>query len=120
MNVLDEWSSLKRIVVGNLALCQCQALVVSLLVSIVAIGFNWVPKGDLNILDTLLLCSSSMLTASLASAVLGLIMVVVVVVRLIFYFKYRYFSIDRFCMFLKLGYFAKICFIVHVESLPFY
>lgn len=80
LKVLDEWSSLRSIVLGNLALCQCQALVVSLLVSIVAILFNWVPKGEIQWLDTLLLCSSSMLTASVASGVLGIIMVLVVVI----------------------------------------
>jgi len=82
LKILDEWSSLRSIVLGNLALCQCQALVVSLLVSIVAILFNWVPNGEMKSLDTLLLCSSSMLTASIASGVLGLIMVLVVIVSL--------------------------------------
>lgn len=80
MKILDEWGSLRSIVLGNLALCQCQALVVSLLVSIVAILFNWIPDGDLNIFDVLILCSSSMLTAALASAALGAIMVVVVII----------------------------------------
>ena len=78
--MLDEWSSLRSIVIGNLALCQCQALVVSLLVSIVAILFNWIPDGDLEMFDVLILCSSSMLTAALASAALGAIMVVVVII----------------------------------------
>jgi len=79
MKVLDEWKSLKSIVFGNMALCQCQALVVSLLVSVVAILFNWIPDGELEFLDVLVLCSGSMLTASLASALLGGIMVIVVI-----------------------------------------
>jgi len=82
LKILDEWPSLRSIVLGNLALCQCQALVVSLLVSVVAILFNWVPEGELRALDTLLLCSSSMLTASIASGVLGMVMVLVVIVSL--------------------------------------
>lgn len=79
LKILDEWSSLRSIVFGNMALCQCQALVISLLVSIVAILFNWIPDGELELLDVLILCSSSMLTAALASALLGGIMVVVVI-----------------------------------------
>ena len=80
MKILDDCGSLRSIVIGNMALCQCQALVVSLLVSIVAILFNWIPDGDLDKFDVLILCSSSMLTAALASAILGGIMVGVVII----------------------------------------
>jgi len=82
LKILDQWDSLKRIVFGNLALCQCQALVVSFLVSIVAILFNWVPTGEFDLKEGLLLTCSAMLTASLASAVLGTVMVLVVIISL--------------------------------------
>ena len=57
MKTLDDSKSARSIVFGNLALCQCQALVISLLVSIVAILFNWIPRGEFIWFDTLLLCS---------------------------------------------------------------
>ena len=57
MKTLDDPKSARSIVFGNLALCQCQALVISLLVSIVAILFNWIPRGEFIWFDTLLLCS---------------------------------------------------------------
>ena len=60
MKTLDDPKSAKSIVFGNLALCQCQALVISLLVSIVAILFNWIPRGEFIWFDTLLLCSRKM------------------------------------------------------------
>ena len=80
LKTLDDRQQARSIILGNLALVQCQALVISLLVSIVAILFNWIPRGEFVWFDTLLLCSSSMLTASIASAVLGCLMVGVVLI----------------------------------------
>jgi len=80
LKTLDDRQQARSIILGNLALVQCQALVISLLVSIVAILFNWIPHGEFVWFDTLLLCSSSMLTASIASAVLGCLMVGVVLI----------------------------------------
>lgn len=72
----DQWS----IIVGNLALIQCQATVVGFLASLAAVIMGWVPEGKFDIAHGLLLCASSMITATLASLVLGLVMVAVIVV----------------------------------------
>lgn len=41
------------------------------LAAIAAVAMGWIPKGEFNFDHALLLCASSMLTASLASFVLG-------------------------------------------------
>lgn len=73
---IEQW----RMATGNLALIQCQAAVVGFLAAIFAIGMDWLPEGDFNLNHALLLCASSLLTASVASFVLGLAMIVVVIV----------------------------------------
>lgn len=57
---------------GNLVLVQAQALVVGFLAAIFAMVMGWIPLGKWNVQHGLILCSSSMLTASLASLVLGM------------------------------------------------
>jgi solute carrier family 41 len=51
---------------------QAQALVVGLLAAVFAIVLGWVPEGKFNLLHGLLLCTSSVLTAGIASFVLGM------------------------------------------------
>ena len=70
----DCWS----LVVSNLALIQCQAIVVALLASLFAMGMDWAKEGVFDLDHALLLCASSLVTASLASFVLGLVMVFVI------------------------------------------
>ncbi|XP_014222994.1 solute carrier family 41 member 1-like [Trichogramma pretiosum] len=70
----QQWS----LIVGNLALIQCQAMVVALLASLAAVALGWLPKGEFNIHHGLLLCASSLVTACIASFVLGLVMVMVI------------------------------------------
>ncbi|GLH08339.1 hypothetical protein R5R35_002556 [Gryllus longicercus] len=72
----EQWS----IIIGNLALIQCQATVVGFLASLAAVIMGWVPEGKFDIAHGLLLCASSMVTATLASLVLGLVMVAVIVI----------------------------------------
>ncbi|XP_038068541.1 solute carrier family 41 member 1-like [Patiria miniata] len=74
MDKKDQW----RMIGGNMALTQCQALVVGFLASIAAAIMGYIPDGEINIYHILLLCASSMVTASLASGILGSIMVAVV------------------------------------------
>lgn len=50
---------------------QCQAIVVGFLAAVAAVLFGWLPDGEFNIDDVLLLCASSLVTASLASGILG-------------------------------------------------
>lgn len=50
---------------------QCQATVVGFLAAVFAILMDWLPEGEFNFDHAILLCASSLLTASLASFVLG-------------------------------------------------
>jgi solute carrier family 41 len=82
----QQWS----LIVGNLSLIQvfnttncvsnniliflffqCQAIVVGFLASMAAMIMGWIPEGKFDIDHGLLLCASSLVTASLASFVLG-------------------------------------------------
>nr|XP_037280892.1 solute carrier family 41 member 1-like isoform X2 [Rhipicephalus microplus] len=71
----EQW----RMATGNLALLQCQATVVGFLASLFAMVMGWIPEGVFNWRDALLLCASSLLTASVASLALGLVMIGVVI-----------------------------------------
>ena len=79
---LSTQANLNRINSGmiraNLALIQCQAIVVGLLASVLAITIDWITEGVLNSDHALLLCAASLVTASLASFILGLVMVGVI------------------------------------------
>ncbi|KAF7989509.1 hypothetical protein HCN44_008183 [Aphidius gifuensis] len=71
----QQWS----MIVGNLVLIQCQAIVVGFLGSVVAIVMGGFRNGTVSLDHTYLLCASSLVTASLASFVLGLITAGVIV-----------------------------------------
>ncbi|XP_021207335.1 solute carrier family 41 member 1 [Bombyx mori] len=73
-------TSLGSLVVGNLCLIQCQAVLVGFLAAMAAVAMGWIPEGEFDIHHALLLCASSVLTASSASLVLGLIMIGVIVI----------------------------------------
>ncbi|XP_071960735.1 solute carrier family 41 member 1-like isoform X2 [Antedon mediterranea] len=79
LGTIDSPKELWKMIGGNMALTQCQAIVVGFLASLAAILMGWIPDGELNISHTLLLCASSLVTASLASGILGSIMVAVVI-----------------------------------------
>ncbi|XP_043282477.1 solute carrier family 41 member 1-like [Venturia canescens] len=70
----QQWT----LIIGNLALIQCQAMVVGLLASLAAVILGWVPEAHFDIHHGLLLCASSLVTASVASFLLGLVMVAVI------------------------------------------
>ncbi|KAF4533461.1 hypothetical protein B566_EDAN001188 [Ephemera danica] len=63
----EQW----RMILGNLSLIQCQANVVGFLGSMVAIVMGCLQSNSLVVNHALLLCASSLVTASLASFVLG-------------------------------------------------
>ena len=50
---------------------QVQAIVVGFLASVAAMIFGWIPKGVFDIHHGFILCASSVVTASLASLILG-------------------------------------------------
>ena len=75
-----DWSGTGlNMILGNLILVQCQGIVVGFLASIVGMMMDWIPDPDKFDIDhALLLCASAMVTASIASLVLGLVMVAVI------------------------------------------
>ncbi|XP_050450141.1 solute carrier family 41 member 1-like isoform X2 [Cataglyphis hispanica] len=71
----EQW----HMIIGNLVLIQCQAIVVGFLGSVVAIVMGAFRNGTVSLDHAYLLCASSLVTASLASFVLGLITAGVIV-----------------------------------------
>lgn len=71
----QQWS----MIVGNLTLIQCQAIVVGFLGSVVAVVMGGIKTNKFELDHAFLLCASSLVTASLASFVLGLITAAVIV-----------------------------------------
>ncbi|GJQ68374.1 hypothetical protein Trydic_g16964 [Trypoxylus dichotomus] len=84
---LDKKNEQLGIILGNLALIECQAIVVGFLASIAAVILGWIPSGAFNIHHTLLLCASSIGTSFAASLLLGLVMVGIILTS-------RYFRIN--------------------------
>ncbi|KAB7502558.1 Solute carrier family 41 member 1 [Armadillidium nasatum] len=76
---MDKKKDCLSMIVGNLALIQCQAIVVGFLASVAAMVMGWIPDGKFDFLHSLLLCASALVTASFASFILGLIMVGVII-----------------------------------------
>ena len=68
---MDHSKELKRMIIGNLVLVQLQAIVVGFLAALVSILMGWVPQGHFDVQHALVLCSSSIATASIASLGLG-------------------------------------------------
>lgn len=75
---MDTINQQTTLIIGNLALIQCQAMVVGLLASLAAVILGWIPEAQFDIHHGLLLCASALVTASVASFLLGLIMVAVI------------------------------------------
>jgi len=76
---LDNTKVAISTIFGNLVLVQCQGIVVGFLASLCGLAMGWLPIAKANYEQALLLCASAMVTASLASFVLALIMVIVIV-----------------------------------------
>lgn len=75
---LDTKNVAMNMILGNLILVQCQGIVVGFLASLVGMLMSWLPEGKFNTDHALLLIASAMVTASIASLVLGLVMVAVI------------------------------------------
>ncbi|CAF4386507.1 unnamed protein product, partial [Adineta steineri] len=67
-------------IIGNIVLTQLQAIVVGFLAALVSLAMGWVPEGHFNLRHALVLCSSSVSTASITSLALGGIMIFVIVI----------------------------------------
>ena len=78
LNKMNTRRDALALVVGNLALVQCQGIVVGFLAALTGILMGWITTGTVKVEHILLLSASSVVTASLASFVLGLVMVVVI------------------------------------------
>ncbi|XP_026219064.1 solute carrier family 41 member 2 [Anabas testudineus] len=72
---IEKWN----LIIGNLALKQVQATVVGFLAAVAAVVLDWVLVGKFQMNHVVLLCSSSVATASIASLLQGIIMVGVIV-----------------------------------------
>ncbi|XP_068595970.1 solute carrier family 41 member 2-like [Brachionichthys hirsutus] len=66
------------LIIGNLALKQLQATVLGLLASLMAAVFGWMAEGKMPFNHVVLLCSTSVSTAFMASLLQGIIMVGVI------------------------------------------
>lgn len=76
---LDSRPVAVRMILGNLVLVQCQGIVVGFLASLVGMAIDWIPAPEKANLDHgLLLVASAIVTASVASLVLGVMMVGVI------------------------------------------
>ncbi|KAI6175958.1 Solute carrier family 41 member 1 [Aphelenchoides bicaudatus] len=82
---MDTTEQILSVAVTNIALIQTQAIVVTFLACGSAVLLAWVPRGNLDFGHAALLCASSLTTASLASFILGGIMILVVLVSRRYY-----------------------------------
>lgn len=71
----EQW----RMALGNICILQCQSLVLGLIASAFASIVGCIREGELNVHNVLLLSSSSLVTASVASFILGSITITVVI-----------------------------------------
>lgn len=78
MGKLDCRGEAGSMILGNLVLVQCQGIIVGFLASLVGMALTWAPKGHFDPEEALLLCTAAIVTASLASFLLGLVMVGVI------------------------------------------
>lgn len=78
LNKMDTREDALALVVGNISLVQCQGVVVGFLAALTGVAMGWTTTGSVRGEHVLLLSASSVVTASLASFVLGLVMVAVI------------------------------------------
>uniref|UniRef100_A0A0A9YJ14 Solute carrier family 41 member 2 n=1 Tax=Lygus hesperus TaxID=30085 RepID=A0A0A9YJ14_LYGHE len=74
-NLHGQWN----FIMGNLALVQCQAIVIGLLSAVVTVGCVFITNQEASLNNSILLIACSMTTASIASFILGCITVGIVI-----------------------------------------
>ncbi|CAF1065993.1 unnamed protein product [Rotaria magnacalcarata] len=79
IGTMDNRSELKILIIGNIILIQLQAIVIGFLAAIISVFISRIAQGQFNFHHALVLCSSSVSTASIASSVLCLIMITIIV-----------------------------------------
>jgi solute carrier family 41 len=82
---METYDQIISVAITNIALIQTQAIVVTFLATGSAILLAWIPKGQLDLGHAALLCASGLTTASLASFILGGIMILVVLISRRYY-----------------------------------
>ena len=75
---MDSSEDTRSLVFGNIVLTQAQALVVGTLASLAVVIFCVIPNFDFEVHYAFILCASAILTAALASLILGGVMIVVI------------------------------------------
>jgi len=78
LNKMDGKKEAVALIIGNLGLVQCQGIVVGFLAAITGVLLGWSTTGKIRVEHILLLSASSVVTASIASFVLGLVMIIVI------------------------------------------
>lgn len=68
------------LILGNMFLAQTQAIIVGFLASLVGILVGCIQEQKVELSHSFLLCASALVTASLASLILGILMVIVILV----------------------------------------
>lgn len=76
---IDSKSEQWKLITGNMVLIQVQAIVVATLAATAAVTMGWVVDGHFDINHATLLCASSLVTATIASLILGSLMVAIIV-----------------------------------------
>ncbi|KDR12277.1 hypothetical protein L798_13766, partial [Zootermopsis nevadensis] len=79
MGKMDSWGEMWKMIVGNVAVVQIQAIVAALLVSLFAVSMNAIIEGWFNLNHALLLSAASITTATSSCFVLDLVMIGVIV-----------------------------------------
>ncbi|RWS29138.1 Solute carrier family 41 member 2-like protein [Leptotrombidium deliense] len=77
---IDELPEQIQIGIGNIALVQCQSIVIAFLASLVAICVDFFKGFEFHLDEISLICATSLITASLTGFFLATIMVVVIIV----------------------------------------
>ena len=77
---LDKPSQQWKMGVGNIVLIQCQAIVVALLAAMIAISVNIIKEWKFQSEHCLLICATSLVTASVTGLFLATLMIAVIII----------------------------------------
>ena len=69
--LLSDSSFKWTIILGNIVVVEAQAMVIAFLASFAAMVLGWIPDGKWENAHAMMLCTGSLLTAAIASGLLG-------------------------------------------------